>query len=181
MNAPRALWLLIGALLATAPASADELAFETELLRHDAGTFYVRGRLGADVETELLLDTGSSYVALTRATFRKLAIGAEAEYLRHIEGAMASGRRLRAPVYRLATLAIGERCVLRDVEIAVLPNASRDILGLSALRQMQPIALSLDPPSLRFARCAAPLINVVANAADKPEHASTIVKRERTQ
>ena len=131
----------------------DTQPFEIALERHDAGTFYVRGRAGDGPETALLLDTGSTYVALTRETFEPIRRQAGVVHLRDVEGSMAAGRRLRVPVYRIPTLALGETCVLRDVEVAVIPGATRNILGLSALSQLQPITLSLAPPRLEFTSC----------------------------
>jgi predicted aspartyl protease len=61
---------------------------------------------------------------------------------------MADGKRQRVPVYRIAELQLGEACMLHEVEVAVLRGASRDILGLSALRRLQPLTLQLDPPVL---------------------------------
>lgn len=155
MKRARSLLLILCAVLASATGADDGFAYEIELVRHDTGTLYLRGGLGDGLETELLLDTGSSYVALSRKTFARLEGKPGVEFLRNIEGTMAAGRRLRVPVYRLPTLAIGTGCVLHDIEVAVMPGAGRDILGLSALRQMQPFVLSLDPPRLRFARCTA--------------------------
>jgi predicted aspartyl protease len=150
----RGLLMAICATLAV-HAGAEELAYEVALQQSDAGTYYVPGRLGFGIETEFLVDTGSSYVVLSRDTFRSLKAHTSPVRLRDIQGAMASGRALRVPVYRLDMLAIGDRCVLRDVEVAVVPGATRDILGLSALRHMAPVLVGLDPPRLRFARCAA--------------------------
>ena len=155
MNATRLLLLLLVTALIPAAVADDGFVYETALLRHDAGTYYVRGRLNDGPETEFLVDTGSSYVALTRKTFRSLKRSTDTVHLRDIEGTMAAGRSMRVAIYRLDALAIGDRCVLRNVEVAVMPGATRNILGLSALRQMQPLSLSLDPPRLRFARCMA--------------------------
>ena len=154
MKRARSLLLILCAALAPATGADGGFAYEIELERHHSGTLYLRGGLGDGLETELLLDTGSSYVALSRKTFARLEGQPGVEFLRNIEGTMAAGRRLRVPVYRLPTLTIGTGCVLHDIEVAVMPGRGRDILGLSALRQMQPFALSMDPPRLRFARCA---------------------------
>jgi hypothetical protein len=67
---------------------------------------------------------------------------------------MANGKRLNVAVYRVASLKLGENCVLTDVEVAVMPGATRDILGLSALRKVEPFALQLEPPVLYLSSCA---------------------------
>ena len=152
----RSVLLILTVALAPGAGNDGGFAYEIDLRQHDAGTLYLRGQLGNGLETELLLDTGSTYVALSRDTFAKLEGQPGVEHLRDIQGTMAAGRRLRVPVYRLPTLTIGTGCVLHDIEVAVMPGGGRDILGLSALSQMQPFTLSMDPPRLRFARCAPP-------------------------
>jgi predicted aspartyl protease len=113
-----------------------------------AGTFYLKARLDQSVHTDMLLDTGSGYVSLSSATFARVKDDPSTVFLRHITGVMANGRSMRVPVYSIAELQLSEQCVLRDVEVAVMKGASRDILGLSALRQMQPLTLQMEPPVL---------------------------------
>ena len=103
----------------------------------------------------MLVDTGSGYVALTRATFARIKDLPGVTYLREITGSMANGKQLNVPVYRVASLKLGESCVLTDVEVAVMPGATRDILGLSALRKVEPFALQLEPPVLYLSSCVA--------------------------
>jgi predicted aspartyl protease len=112
------------------------------------GTFYVKAGLSATVETELLLDTGSGYVSLSSKTFDRLMDGAEPEPERTITGILADGKSVAVPVYRIAELKLGNDCVLHDIEVAVFKHAARDILGLNALKQMQPFTMQLDPPQL---------------------------------
>lgn len=165
MKRARSLLLILCVALAPATGADDGFAYEIELQRHASGTLYLRGGFGDGLETEMLLDTGSTYVALTRKTFARIERQPGVEFLRQIEGTMAAGSRLRVPVYRLPTLSLGPGCVLHDVEVAVMPRGGRDILGLSALSQMQPFALSMDPPRLRFARCAGADIAATVAAA----------------
>mgnify|MGYP001801799174 CR=1 FL=1 len=147
--------LVLTACLLPLQGAGSEAArlFEIALERHEAGTFYVRGRLGEDLETELLRDTGSTYVALTKETLAAVRRQAEVVHVRDIEGTMAGGRTLRVPIYEVPLLELGASCVLRNVEGAVIPGATRNILGLSALRHLQPLTLSLEPPRLTFSRC----------------------------
>ena len=138
------------------PVRADESVFSVPLEQQPSGAFYVRGTLAADVETDLLVDTGSTYVVLSLETFKALEKAGDALFKRHIHGATASGRRLKAKVYEISALAIGDRCVLEAVEAVVLPGSDRDILGLSALKRVQPFTFDLDPLALRFERCGHP-------------------------
>lgn len=133
--------------------AAERFTHAAEMQRVESGNYYVHGIFGTGVETDLLVDTGSGYVALTRTTFARIKDLPGVVYLRDIAGSMANGKRLNVPVYRVASLQIGESCVLTDVEVAVLPGATRDILGLSALRKVEPFALQLDPPVLYLSSC----------------------------
>lgn len=113
-----------------------------------SGAFYVKASLDSHVNTEMLLDTGSGYVSLSDETFGKLKDAPGTVFQRFITGVMADGKASRVPVYLISELKLSEQCVLHDVEVAVMRNATRDILGLSALRQLQPLTLQMDPPLL---------------------------------
>ncbi len=118
-----------------------------------SGAFYLRGTLAHAVDTDLLIDTGSSYVVLSGRTFEKLDAAIDAVFKRRISAATANGRVIKTKVYELSTLALGPDCVLRSVEVVVLPGSERDILGLSALKRMQPFTFDIDPMTLRFSGC----------------------------
>jgi predicted aspartyl protease len=111
-----------------------------------AGTFYVRGNLDGVVDTDLLLDTGSGYVSLSKRTFDQIKHDESTVFQRHITGVMANGSAISVPIYRIGALRLSSSCVLTDIEVAVFNNTSRDILGLNALKQIQPFTLQLDPP-----------------------------------
>ncbi|MCP5182030.1 MAG: retroviral-like aspartic protease family protein [Pseudomonadales bacterium] len=152
----RRLICLLGlAVLSVAPARADEhAAAQLPLIPAASGAYYVNATFGHAVHTELLVDTGSSYVGLSERTFRKLKEDAGAAYVRAIRGRTAAGRVVNVAVYAIPMLTLGRHCVLRDVEAVVLPGADRDILGLSALRHLQPFSMALEPPTLSVSSCA---------------------------
>ena len=139
-----ALWLALGLPLVAVAGSLQSIPLDPV----QAGTYYLKARLDQAVDTDMLLDTGSGYVSLSQATFARIKDEPGTVFLRHIQGVMADGKRMRVPVYSIAELQLSEHCILRDVEVAVMRGASRDILGLSALRQMQPLTLQLEPPVL---------------------------------
>lgn len=151
----RAILPVLCVALAQAASAEEPFTHDIALEQKAVGTYYIHGSLGDGVETDLLVDTGSTYVALTRETFRKVKRQGGVSHLRDIRGSMASGRMLNVSIYRVPALAIGDGCVLRDVEVAVVPGANRDILGLSALRQLQPFAMQMEPPRLLFSSCSA--------------------------
>ena len=136
------------AVLALLPVAASAGAVAIPLEAAATGTFYVKAGLNAAVETDLLLDTGSGYVSLSNRTFARLTAGTDPEPVRMITGILADGESVSVPIYRLAELRLAADCVLRDVEVAVFRNSARDILGLNALKRMQPFTLQLDPPLL---------------------------------
>lgn len=117
------------------------------------GGYYVRGVFGGGIESELLVDTGSSYVVLSRDTFNRLKRDRAMTFQRTIRGTTAAGRVMKADVYSISRLTLGGDCVLRNVEAVTLPSADRDILGLSALRRLQPFALQFEPAALTVSAC----------------------------
>lgn len=139
---------LLSSLLAVAACTVQAEPVAIALEAAASGTFYVNASLNAAIETELLLDTGSGYVSLSRRTFERVTAGTRLQPERTITGILADGNAVSVPIYRIAELKLGSDCVLHDVEVAVFRNAARDILGLNALKQMQPFTLQLDPPQL---------------------------------
>ena len=134
-------------LLASTPVlAAQRNDIPMELV--SSGAFYVKASLDSEVNTDMLLDTGSGYVSLSTATFGKIKDEPGTVFQRFITGVMADGKASRVPVYLISELRLTDQCVLHDVEVAVLRNSKRDILGLSALRQLQPLTLQMDPPVL---------------------------------
>ncbi len=77
----------------------------------------------------------------------------EPRYLRDLIGVLANGDEIRVPVYALAFVRIGGICVLENVEAAVFPGSTRQILGLSALLKAAPFIFSTDPPKLELSHC----------------------------
>lgn len=145
--------LLLGlSALASVDVSAGTAA-AIPLQAADAGTYYVKASLAGQVETELLVDTGSGYVSLSEATFDRIKHAAGTIFQRQITGVLANGKSVSVPVYRIEQLDLGGTCILKNIEVAVFQNASRDILGLNALKLIQPITLQMEPPVM-MASCS---------------------------
>ena len=143
---------LLNLLLSTL-AFADPVSLEMN--RADSGAFYINAELDVGVETELLLDTGSSYVGLTRATFDRFSDESEPLFSRHIYGALASGKVEKVPLYLLKSLKLADNCILEDIEVAVFPRADKNILGLNALSRLESFTLELASSRLTSAGCKA--------------------------
>ncbi|MFU8816181.1 MAG: retroviral-like aspartic protease family protein [Pseudomonadales bacterium] len=143
---------LASALTLLAPwASADTLI---PLKPHNKlDTFYIDIGVAGGRDEEYLVDTGAGYMTITKETLVRSQQAGTATYLRDLDGRMADGSMLRVELYRLSHITIGNSCTLHDVEVAVLPGASRGLLGLSALRRTSPFEFSVDPPTLRLSNC----------------------------
>lgn len=133
--------------------ASEPFSYQTPMKQVSSGSYYVQGSFGSGVDTEFLVDTGSGYVALTPATFKQLKRESDVEFDRQISGRMANGKIVSVPVYRVAAFQLGD-CVIKDVEVTVLSGSDRNILGLSALRKVEPFAMQLDPPTLYLSDCA---------------------------
>lgn len=121
-------------------------------------TLYVSGQIEGFGPTEFLIDTGASYLAINEDMLEVLEQQGHAHFLRHLTGTMADGRRRSIPIYSISGIVIGDNCVLSDVEAAVLPGNTRNILGLSALRRAAPFTVSIDPPAISLSGCEKPQV-----------------------
>ncbi len=141
--------------LAVQPLLAGTLDTRLVLQQKETSTFYVEGVVDGVSIGELLVDTGSGYIALNRTTFNRLKAEKTPRFVRKLDAVMADGSEAEVPVYRFSSLELGGRCVIRDVEAAVLPYATRNILGMSALQKASPFTISVMPPELTLSNCAA--------------------------
>ena len=153
MKAPKLAISAITLLLAIAhSAAADPISLSMH--QAESGNFYVHATLVGDIETDLLLDTGSGYVSVGRDTFRKINESGKPRFSRHIYGRMAIGKVEKVALYFVDELRLTKDCVLKDIEVAHFPKADRDILGLNALSRLQPFTMELAPAKLTSSNCA---------------------------
>lgn len=142
-------------LLVTATPLAAQSNIQTlvEMTDRGASTFYVDVRMVGAGLMQFLVDTGSSYTAINEETLAKLVESQQAEYVKDLEGVLADGSKHIVPVYNIKSLTVGETCTLNEVRAAVFPGKTRNILGLSALRDAAPFTFSVDPPTLKLSNC----------------------------
>jgi predicted aspartyl protease len=114
------------------------------LAESEGGTFYLDGVVSG-VDSHMLFDTGSKYVVLGKDTFRLVKKTENITMLRTIHAIMANGRGAYYPVYQVAQLEFAEGCVFFNVEVVVMENNSRDILGLNVIKEMTPLELHVYP------------------------------------
>lgn len=151
-----------------APAAPIETV-SVALTRHDAGTFYVAGRLQGYGDLTMLLDTGSSFLVINESILNVLMEAGNASYLRQLDGRMADGSRRIIPVYQVSSLRLGADCWVHDVEAAVFPAEARPILGMNILARLAPFTFTADPaPALAVNRCASALTTASGGASSMP-------------
>jgi hypothetical protein len=137
----------------SAALCAEEFGHDIPMYMKGASTYYISGQIGDIAPTDFMVDTGSSYMTINEETLTRLRASQQPRYLRESTGILANGAEIRVPVYALAIVRIGDDCVLENVEAAVFPGNTRQILGLSALLKAAPFIFSTDPPQLQLSHC----------------------------
>lgn len=143
------------ALLAAGSAIAADFDSQVPMRDKGAATYYVDGEIRGAGKVDLMVDTGSGYTVINEETLALLKEFDGAVYVKELSGVLADGSTMTVPVYRVSQMRIGEACTLIDVEVAVFPGKTRQILGLSALRHAAPFIFSMNPPQLVLSNCTA--------------------------
>lgn len=152
----KCLFVVMSAMLVLAivsPASAQEFGTIIPMREKGSATYYVTTEILGLGAVDLMVDTGSSYTTINEETLAVLIQQQRADYISDLEGMLADGTRLMLPIYSIHSINIGGQCPLRDIEVAVFPGNTRQILGLSTLRQASPFIFSMDPPQLALSHC----------------------------
>ena len=129
--------------------------FDHSIPMHDKGvsTYYITGKIDGLGAVEFMVDTGSGYMTINERTLDVLKTAGTATYVKDLHGIMADGSQRKVPVYLISQLTLGGNCELTNVEAAVFPGNTRQILGLSALKKAAPFIFSFDPPNLVLSHC----------------------------
>lgn len=140
---------------AALPLSVSAEEFGTSIPMHEKGaaTYYVKTEIDGMDTVDFMVDTGSGYTTINEQTLALLMQQRSVDYVKDLEGILADGSRLVVPVYSIQGMNIGGQCALQDIEVAVFPGKTRQILGLSALRLASPFIFSMDPPQLVLSNC----------------------------
>jgi predicted aspartyl protease len=136
------------------PVCADPDTIAVPIHQNGAATFYLKGKLGDLAYADFMVDTGSGYVVINEESLTQLQKNGQAKYVKHIKGILANGKKFIVPVWRITTLTLAGRCVIHDVDAAVFPGKTRQILGLTALQKAAPFSVSFDPPQIELSHCA---------------------------
>lgn len=141
------------ALLSSGCLTAGDFDSDIPMRDKGAATYYVDGDIHGVGPVDLMVDTGSGYMTINEETLGMLQTSGDATYVKDLSGVLADGSTMTVPVYRITQLRIGTSCTLRDVEAAVFPGKTRQILGMSALRHAAPFIFSMNPPKLVLSNC----------------------------
>lgn len=117
------------------------------------GTYYVDVKLADMPESQFMVDTGSGYMTINEESLSYLKRENRASYVKEIRGVLANGATHVVEVWEVSSITLNNQCTLHNVEVAVFPGKTRQILGLSALKKAAPLELSFDPPVLSLGSC----------------------------
>ena len=134
-------------------AQQDASTTEVSIYSKETATFYVKGRINGGKNTEVMVDTGSGYATINTRAFEEINDPEKVSFIKTVLAVMADGSNIAMPIYRIASLNIGENCVIQDIDVAVLPGQTRNILGLSALKKVAPFSFLMEPPTLILSHC----------------------------
>lgn len=141
------------ALTLTFNALANDFNTKVPMRNGGAATFYISAQPGQLNEMDFMVDTGSGYMTINEDTLEALQKTDQAQFKRMLQGVLANGTEITVPVYQLKQFNIGGGCLIKDVEAAVFPGKTRQIIGLNALKQAGPFIFSFDPPNLILSNC----------------------------
>ncbi|WP_372523299.1 TIGR02281 family clan AA aspartic protease [Sulfuricaulis sp.] len=147
--------------LVSTSALGDDSDVTVPMYDKGRATYYVNAQIADLGPSEFMVDTGSGYMTINEQTLNALQERKQVQYVKELRAILANGTELVIPVYTIDELRIGT-CTLRNVEAAVFPARTRQILGLSALNKAAPFTFSVDPPELVLSNCTqkadAPLV-----------------------
>lgn len=141
-------------LLSYGYVTASEFSTAIPMEHKGASTFYVNTEIAGLDTVDFMVDTGSGYTTINEETLARLTQQQSASYVKDLQGILADGSRLVVPVYKVKSMNIGGSCNLENIEVAVFPGKTRQILGLSALSQAAPFIFSMNPPQLVLSHCS---------------------------
>ena len=149
-------FLLATALLALSSSSLAQKGSEQHIPMHSRGTntWYIDSAISDAGRHPMLVDTGSGYSVINEDTLEQLKAKGQAQYVSKLRGKMADGSERIVPLYRIASITLGESCVIRNINAAVLPSNSRQIIGISTLVRAGSFSMSFDPPLLTLSDCS---------------------------
>ncbi|MGR8948020.1 MAG: retroviral-like aspartic protease family protein [Gammaproteobacteria bacterium] len=117
------------------------------------GSYSVEARFGNLESADFLIDTGAGLSTVSRDQFNQLKRSHRVSLVRRVAARLANGKIHTADVYRIDNFTIAGQCNLGSVEMAVMPNAGRNIIGMDVLSKTAPFGMNLDQDALAVSRC----------------------------
>lgn len=145
-------FILLIALLVINNAYAD---FDVQLpiSSTGGGSYSVEAGFGSSTPVDFLIDTGAGMSTVSDKHFSALKRTHDVSLVRTIAARLANGKLQKARVYRFENFNIAGQCNIGSVEMAVLPNSGRNIIGMDVLAKTAPFGLHLDKPTLAVSNC----------------------------
>ncbi|GMR08828.1 MAG: hypothetical protein BMS9Abin26_1835 [Gammaproteobacteria bacterium] len=153
MTRKHALLAFLLLLVAGLPVGAAYTTMVVPMEERSTATFYIDVILPDVGNMSLMVDTGAAYMTINEDMLKTMEKKGHAVFVRELSARLADGSVRDYPVYKVSEINIGGKCVIQNVEVAVLPGNTRCMLGLSALRKAAPFEFSMDPPQLRLSNC----------------------------
>lgn len=117
------------------------------------GNLYVDAVINSNVRSQFMVDTGAGMITLNRELFKEISRGGSVKKVGKIAARLANGKYQTMSLYKVESFSIGENCDLGEMEVAVMKNSGRNILGLSALIKAAPFSIYTDPMKLILSGC----------------------------
>ena len=117
------------------------------------GTYYVNVMLADMPDSQFMVDTGSGYTTINEKSLSVLQEKNRVRYVKDIRGVLANGNVHVVEVWEVSSITLNQQCTLHNIEVAVFPGKTRQILGMNALKKAGPLELSFEPPSLSLGHC----------------------------
>lgn len=152
-NSPVFICICLLGMSLSLPTRAQKFDSHIPMQRSQADTYYVDVQIDGFGDANFMVDTGSGYTVINQQTLSKLLQENNATYIKELTGILADGGEMNVPVYTISQLNIGGNCRLQNIQVAVFPGSTRQILGLSTLEQASPFIFSTDPPMLVLSHC----------------------------
>ncbi len=147
--------------------------------KSQTGNLYVNAVINSQVRSQFMVDTGAGMITLNRALFKQISREGSVEKIGKIAARLANGKYQTMALYKVESFSIGENCDLGEMEVAVMNNSGRNILGLSALIKVAPFSIHTNPMELILSGCPASSEALAANqSSDNANSNSDAMGRE---
>ncbi len=122
--------------------------------KSQSGNLYVDAVINSSVHSPFMVDTGAGMITLNRDLFEEVSRAGKVVQVGEVVAKLANNSFETMPLYKVESFSIGDNCNLGEIEVAVMKNAERNILGLSALIMVAPFSIHTSPLELVLSGCS---------------------------